>query len=129
MTTAIACIALLGVLLFGLGFAVSGKRGNTKTLTGTSNDPTDPLHKLIRAHANTAEYAPMLAILMLALASMSPAFWILCCMGTATASRYLIVAGLILPPTMNEAHPLRFVGALGTYLSGFGLCVGLLLSL
>jgi uncharacterized membrane protein YecN with MAPEG domain len=129
MTTALICIALLGLLLFGLGFAVSGKRGNTKTLTGSSSDPTDALHKLTRAHGNTAEFAPMLAILIFALGSMSPAFWVLCCMGVATASRYLIVAGLILGSTMDDAHPLRFIGALGTYLSGFGLCIALLLSL
>jgi len=129
MTTALVCIALLGLLLFGLGFAVSGKRGSTEKLTGSSSDPTDALHKLTRAHGNTSEYAPMLAILMYALGSMSPAFWVLCCMGVATASRYLIVTGLILSPTMDEAHPLRFIGALGTYLSGFGLCVALLLSL
>lgn len=129
MTTALICIALLGLLLFGLGFAVSGKRGSTETLTGSSGDPTDALHKLTRAHGNTAEFAPMLAILMYALGTTSPAFWVLCCMGVATASRYLIVTGLILSSTMNEAHPLRFIGALGTYLSGFGLCVALLLSL
>jgi hypothetical protein len=49
-------------------------------------------------------------------------------MGLATASRYLIVAGLIFPPSMAQAHPLRFIGALGTYLTGFGLCIALLLS-
>jgi hypothetical protein len=49
-------------------------------------------------------------------------------MGVATASRYTIVAGLILSSSMAEAHPLRFIGALGTYFSGFGLVIALLLS-
>ncbi|MBW2290166.1 MAG: hypothetical protein JRG90_20420 [Deltaproteobacteria bacterium] len=50
-------------------------------------------------------------------------------MGIATASRYLIAIGLILSPTLEKPHPLRFVGALGTYLAGFGLCAALLSSL
>jgi len=129
MTTALVCIALLGLLVFGLGFAISSKRGKTETLTGSSDDPTDSLHKLVRAHGNTTEFAPMMAILILALGSMSPDLWMLGCMGVATASRYLIAAGLILSPSMNEAHPLRFIGALGTYLSGFGLVIALLLSI
>ncbi|HIF92321.1 MAG: MAPEG family protein [Myxococcales bacterium] len=129
MTTALICIALLGLLVFGLGFATSSKRRKTETLTGSSDDPTDALHKLVRAHGNTTEYAPMMAILILALGSMSPDFWMLCCMGVATASRYAVAAGLILSSSMNEAHPLRFIGALGTYLSGFGLVTAVLLSI
>lgn len=127
MTTALVCIALLALLVFGLGFAVSMLRGSTRTNTGTSGDPAEILHKVSRAHGNTAEYAPMLAILMYALGSMSPATWVLWCMGLATASRYLIVAGLVLSPTMAKPHPLRFAGALGTYLTGFALCAALLL--
>jgi len=127
MTTALVCIALLGLLTFGLGFAVSMLRGQTKTNTGTSGDPAEILHKVSRAHGNTTEYAPMLAILMYVLGSMSPATWVLWCMGLATASRYLIVAGLVLSPTMAKPHPLRFAGALGTYLTGFALCAALLL--
>jgi hypothetical protein len=129
MTTALVCIALLGLLVFGLGFAVSMIRGCTETLTGTSGDPADTLHKLTRAHGNTTEYAAILAILMYVLGSMSPATWVLWCMGTATASRYLIALGLILSPSMERPHPLRFIGALGTYLAGFGLCAAVLLSL
>jgi hypothetical protein len=129
MTTALVCIALLGLLVFGLGFAVSTMRGRTETLTGSSDDPGDSLHKFVRAHGNTTEYAPMLAILMYAVGSTSPAVWVLWCMGLATASRYFIVAGLVLPRSMDSPHPLRFVGALGTYLTGFGLCIALLLSL
>jgi len=129
MTTALVCIALLGLLLFGLGFAVSMARGRSETIAGHSNDPADPLHKLVRAHGNTAEYAGMLAILFLLVGSRSPATWALGCIGIATAARYLIAAGLILSPSLDKPHPLRFVGALGTYLSGLALCVALLLSL
>jgi len=128
MVAALVCISLLGLLVFGLGFAISTIRGRTETLTGSSGDPGDTLHKLVRAHGNTTEYAAMLAILMYAVGSISPATWVLWCMGIATASRYLIAIGLVLSPSMESPHPLRFVGALGTYLAGFGLCVALLLS-
>ena len=129
MTTALVCIALLGLLVFSLGFGVSLTRGRTNTNAGSTGDPADPLHKLIRAHGNTAEYAAMLAILFFLVGSRSPATWALWCMGIATASRYLIAAGLILSPTLEKPHPLRFIGALGTYLTGFALCAALLLSL
>ena len=126
MHVAIPCIALLGLLLFGLGLAVSLKRGNVNTIIGHSNDPADPLYKLVRAHGNTAEYAPLLAVLMLALASTEPPAWALWCMGIATAARYLFAAGMLLSPTLAKPHPLRFVGALGTYLMGVAMSVGLL---
>ena len=126
MPTALICIALLGFLLFGLGIAVSRKRGSTNTIAGHSTDPADPLYKLVRAHGNTAEYAPLLAVLMLALALNDPAAWLLWCMGLATAARYLIVIGMLASMTLAKPHPLRFVGALTTYLAGIALSVGLL---
>lgn len=129
MNTALVCIALLGLLVFGLGFAVSMTRGRTNTSIGSSADPTDPLHKMVRAHGNTAEYAAMLAVLIFVVGSRSPATWALWSMIIATASRYLIAVGLILSPTLDKPHPLRFIGALGTYLAGLALCAALLMSL
>ncbi len=64
MVPALICVALLGILLFGLGFAASRTRGRTGTASGNSGDPTDTLHKLVRAHGNTSEYAGMLAVLI-----------------------------------------------------------------
>lgn len=127
MPVALTCIALLGFLLFGLGNAVSFKRSNTNTVIGHSPDPADPLHKLVRAHGNTAEYAPLLAVLMLAVGMSEPAAWTLWCMGLATAARYLIVIGLLASPTLAKPHPLRFVGAVTTYLTGIALSVALLI--
>jgi hypothetical protein len=127
MSVALICIALLGLLLFGLGNAVSFMRGNTNTIIGHSPDPTDRLHKLVRAHGNTAEYAPLFGVLMLALAIGEPARWTLWAMGIATASRYLIVIGMLASPTLAKPHPLRFVGAVGTYLTGIALSVALLI--
>jgi hypothetical protein len=122
MTTAIICTALLGLLLFGLGLGVSLTRGSTNTTFGYTPDPTDRLYKMIRAHGNTTEYAPMLAVLMLLIGSRNPSLWMLWVMGIATVSRYLLVAGILLSPTLEKPHPLRFAGALGTYLCGVVLC-------
>ncbi len=128
MTIAIICTALLGLLLFGLGLGVSLTRGSTKTNFGYTPDPTDRLYKMIRAHGNTSEYAPMLAVLMLLVGSRNPSLWALWVMGIATVSRYLLVAGLLLSPTLDKPHPLRFAGALGTYLCGVALCVAVFLT-
>ncbi len=129
MTTALVCIGLLGLLVFGLGFAVSMTRGRTDTAIGSSSDPTDLLHKMVRAHGNTSEYAAMLALLIFLVGDRSPASWALWCMGIATFSRYMLAAGLILSPTLARPHPLRLIGAVGTYLTGFVLCGALLRSL
>jgi len=127
MNVAFLCIALLGLLLIGLGFAVSMKRGQTNTASGFSTDPTDPLHKMVRAHGNTAEFAPMLAVLMLVLGTTGAPAWATWCMILATASRYLLAFGIIASPTLDKPHPLRFIGALGTYIFGLALVVAVLL--
>lgn len=129
METAIICTALLGLLVFGLGFGVSMTRGSTNTTSGYNPDPTDRLYKMIRAHGNTTEYAPMLAVLMLFIGSHNPAAWMIWIMWLVTACRYLIAVGIIISPTLAKPHPLRFVGALGTYLGGLTLCVAAYLSL
>ena len=126
MTVALVCTGLLGVLLFGLGFLVSSRRSDQ--VIGFPDDPADPLHKAVRAHGNTAEYAPMLAILMIAAASNDPAGWVLWVMVVATLARFLIAVGL-LRGSLDKANPLRFVGALGTYAAGLVLAVVVVLGL
>ena len=123
MFTAVICSALLGILVFGLGFAVSITRGQTQTVGGHSTDPTDRLHRMVRAHGNTCEYAPMLAVLMLLVGMADPATWELWVMGIAVASRYSLAAGILIAQSLEQAHPLRFAGALGTYVTGLLLCV------
>lgn len=123
MKTAVTCSALMGLLLFALGLYVSTKRGRTQQIGTTPQNPADPLFKAIRAHGNTAEYVPMLAVLMLYLGTRSPAAWVLWLMVIVTACRYLIVVGIIMSPTLDKPHPLRFIGALGTYLGGAALSI------
>jgi uncharacterized membrane protein YecN with MAPEG domain len=128
MKVAVVCTGLMGLLLFALGLYVSTKRGRTGNIGTTPQDPSDRLFKAIRAHGNTAEYVPMLALLMLYLGTQSPATWVLVMMGIVTACRFLIVIGIIISPTLAKPHPLRFVGALGTYVGGAALSVVALLS-
>jgi len=73
------------------------------------------------------EYVPLLALLIYILSQFSISAWVLWCMVLVTFSRFLLVAGIIIPQTLAKPSPMRFVGALGTYLAGFGLCIALLL--
>jgi uncharacterized membrane protein YecN with MAPEG domain len=123
MTAAIVCTALLGLLVFGLGLAVSLTRGATGTNIGYNPDPGDHLYKMVRAHGNATEYAPMMAILMLLVGARQPATWMVWTFIAATLCRYLHAAGMILSPTLDRPYPLRFVGALGTYVTGLALVV------
>lgn len=128
MTTALICIGLLGLLPFVLGFAVSIARGRHETIIGSPTDPTNGLHKVIRAHGNTTEFAPMLAILIYVAAQTNPASWVVWMMWLAVAGRYLIVIGLLAGPSLAKPHPARFVGALVTYVAGAALAVAVLLA-
>ena len=120
MHLAIVCTALLGLLVFGLGLGVSLARGSSKTNFGYTIDPRDRLYKLVRAHANAAEYAPMMALLFLVIVwrRPEPPFWMLATIVAATTARYLHAAGMIACATLDAPHPLRFLGALGTYITG-----------
>ena len=128
MNVAIVCTALLGLLVFGLGLAVSLTRGATRTNFGFTPDPTDRLYKRVRAHGNAAEYSPMLAILMLLIGARQPAAWMVWTFIAATAFRYLHAAGMLVCPSLDQPHPLRFVGALGTYVAGLVLVVAAFLA-
>jgi len=127
MPIAIVCAALLGLLIFGLGLLVSMTRGNTNRVIGHDPDPADRLHKRIRAHGNATEYVPMLAILILLVGARQPSPWMQWTFVLATVSRYLHAAGMITCSSLAKPNPLRAVGAVGTYLTGFALVVAALL--
>lgn len=127
MLTAYLCILLLGLLIFIGGFAVSLARGKAERIAGVPDDPGHPLTKIARAHGNTAEYAPILAMIIFALAQTNPPTWSLYCMGLATLSRYLIFYGIVTCPTMASVYLPRAVGAMGTYIFGTALCIALAL--
>lgn len=125
-TTAVICAAALGFLLFGLGMGVSAMRGKYNLLIGTQAEASHPLNRWVRAHANTAEYVPFLAVLFLWLGSHSPATWVVWTMVIATVCRFALVVGLLTCGPLTRPNPVRFLGALGTYLCGVALCVALL---
>lgn len=129
MSVALICTALLGLLLFGLGLAVSLTRGSTRILIGHPADDNNRLHRVVRAHGNTAEYAPFLAVLFLWHGANTPEGWVLALIVAATMSRYLIVVGLLSAPTLSKPHPVRFIGALGTYVCGLALAGAILLKI
>ncbi|CAB3796104.1 hypothetical protein LMG28614_04295 [Paraburkholderia ultramafica] len=124
---ALACTGVLGLLLFGLGLTISVVRFRAGLLSGYAPEPDRLLTKLVRAHGNTAEYAPFFAVLFLYLGSQNPPHWQLWCMAGATACRLLLVVSLLAWPTMSKPNPARAIGALGTYAFGVALCVALLI--
>jgi len=123
MGLAITCIGLLGLLVIALGLRVSMVRGSTNRAIGCNDDPADPLYKAIRAHCNACEYVPILAILIFAIASEGYGWWMSFLFVTTVVLRYAHAAGMLLSPTLQTAHPLRFIGAAGTYFVGFALAL------
>ncbi|MFN2427548.1 MAG: MAPEG family protein [Candidatus Binatia bacterium] len=119
MGLAITCIGLLGLLVIALGLRVSMLRGSTSRAIGCNDDPADPLYKAIRAHGNACEYSPILAILILATAGEGYGWWMSLLFIATIGFRYAHAAGMLLSPTLEKGHPLRFAGALGTYVVGF----------
>ncbi|MGV7216485.1 MAPEG family protein [Bradyrhizobium sp. UFLA05-112] len=128
MNVAIICTALLGLLLFGLGLYVSILRGRFRRSIGHDLGPTDPIHRAVRAHANTAEYAPFFAAMFLWFATRPAPGWIIVTIVVATIARFSLAAGLLWGKSLNRPNPARFAGALFTYLCGLALAVGLVVA-
>lgn len=128
MTVAVISSAAMALLIFLLGFLVSIRRGQTDVMTGMEDDPTSALNKAVRGHANAAEYVPVLVALSLYLGLQSPAAWVEWAIIVAAVSRYLTALGFLTCATLARPHPLKVVGALGTYLAGIALCVAAVLT-
>jgi uncharacterized membrane protein YecN with MAPEG domain len=127
MNIAIVCAALLGLLLFGLGLYVSLQRRQNRRSIGHDPNPADPLHRAVRAHANTAEYAPFFALLFLWYSTKAAPTWIIATIVLATVARFAIAGALLIGP-LNRPNPGRLFGALFTYLTGLALAAGLLVT-
>jgi uncharacterized membrane protein YecN with MAPEG domain len=125
MNIGVICTAVLGLLLFGLGLYVSILRQRTRRSMGCDTGPTDPLHRAVRAHGNTAEYAPFFAVLFLWFAMHPAPLWVSVTIVLATLARLSLVAGLLWGPSLDRPTPARFVGALLTYGTGLALAVRL----
>ena len=130
MAYALLSVGLMGLLVFLLGFNVSRVRGSVMhTQHEAEGDPKSPLRKAIRAHGNCIEYAPTLSLLILALGLRLPLmpWWIAAVMLAAVASRYIHAAGVLTGESVYKGTPLKFIGALGTYITGAVLSVLLVL--
>ena len=117
--------ALNAMLMFALALNVGLRRGAQKQLQpGDMGDAR--LTRAIRAHANFAEYAPLVLLLLLGMALLrAPLEWLHLFGGLFTAGRVLHLFGM-----MRDNHPnaVRFIGNLITglaLLSGAGGCLWL----
>jgi uncharacterized membrane protein YecN with MAPEG domain len=130
MQVPVICVSILALLIFLLGFLISMVRGKTGIIyySGSFDDPTSFLTKAVRALGNTVEFAPILAIMYLYLGSTNPDSWVCWTIIVATISRVLMVVGFLTAETLSKIHPLKAVGAIGTYLSGIVLCVAMVIS-
>lgn len=128
--TVIISIALLGILVFGLGANVTrgrAMRGDKGPQMPT--DPTDSLLIAIRAHGNAAEYVPTLIGLLIVCSTLTDGWWLNALAIAATAARYLHAYGMLSSKTLAAHGPVRDAGAIFTYLSGLALGITVLASL
>ena len=111
-------VGLNALLLLVLAYNVGSRRGAQRQLQpGDMGDAR--LTRAIRAHANFAEHAPIVLLLLLVLALLGvPVLWLHLFGATFTAGRIAGAFGM-----MQDKHPnaLRFIGNLAT---GLALLVG-----
>ena len=122
-TLQIACVALLGTLLFLLGANVTrhrAMRGDTGNQMPT--DPADRMFIAIRAHGNASEYIPTLCVLLLICGTLSDG-WVDVLAVAAVFVRFSHAVGMLTSKTMASHGPLRDIGAVGTYATGLALAV------
>ncbi len=118
MKTAYLFVGLLGLWLFLLSALVSITRIRSKTSLGCQDDPENFLHKAVVAQRNSAEYIPVLCLLMMALQYYGSPNWVVWIYLGATVGRYLHSLGILTYKSMNRPNALRSLGAVLTYLSG-----------
>ena len=120
MNTLLLCSAALVLLFAALSFNVSRVRLKRRKFPEITEAEVT---KAIRAHGNAAEYIPLFVALFLYANSTQPgpSVYMLCIAVLATVSRFAHAAGMFRIASVTERHPLRFYGALGTYICLFAL--------
>lgn len=130
-TLLIVAVALLALLVLLLGFNVSLQRNKTKTSISPGTDPTSPLMKAVRAHANASEYVPLIIGLFITMGFVYQGrdlgIFATSLVVALVLARFTHAAGMLTCQTLEKSNPLRFIGALLTYVAGIVLC-GLLLA-
>jgi uncharacterized protein len=118
MNTLLLCSAALVLLYAALSFNVSRIRLKKRKYPEVTEAEVT---KAIRAHGNAAEYIPLFVALFLYANSTQPSAYLVGFAVLATVSRFAHAAGMFRIPSVTERHPLRFYGALGTYICLFAL--------
>jgi uncharacterized membrane protein YecN with MAPEG domain len=126
MTTALICTSVIGLLIFGLSFWSALRRLRLKAFFAGADEPASFTTKLSRGHGNTAEFGPFLALLFLTATALGGSPWSAAAMIGATLSRVLVVVAFLATAWLDHFSPLKLIGAVGTYVSGFALLVALL---
>jgi uncharacterized membrane protein YecN with MAPEG domain len=127
--TFLVCSAVLVILYFVLALNVSLTRRRTRTGIGAGDDPAGPMNKAVRAHGNAAEYVPIFVALFLYFLLAGAGGWIEGVAIIVTACRVLHALGMLMTQSFNRPpHPLRAVGALGTYVGGLMLGIALFMA-
>jgi uncharacterized protein len=121
--TASVCVAALGILLFGRGASISICRLRNADYYAGAPSPTSFTTKLSRAHGNTAEFAPSLAVLMIVASSQNHGAWLDARMIGGVLSRLLVVIGFLSSTTLERMSLPKAAGAVGTYVFGMILSV------
>jgi len=124
MSIFLLCAAVLVLLYAALSTNVSRMRLRRRKSPGVTDAE---LTKAVRAHGNASEYIPLFVALFIYLHSIQAGLPLAIVAVLATVSRVLHAAGMFLIPSVSERHPLRFLGALGTYICLFVLGTALLL--
>ena len=88
-----------------------------QAMYGYTTDPEDILYKAIRAHGNTTEYVPIIALLIYVLGTMPVSGWVLWCIILITLFRCMTASGVLLPRTMAKPNLFRLIGTLGAYIT------------
>jgi uncharacterized membrane protein YecN with MAPEG domain len=126
MNLLLACSAALVLLFAVLSFNVSRMRRKRRKFPEI---PEAEVIKAIRAHGNAGEYIPLFVALFLYMnaAQPIPSVYLIGAATLATVSRFAHAAGMLLTASIAEGHPLRFYGAIGTYIGLFALGGALLI--
>jgi uncharacterized membrane protein YecN with MAPEG domain len=114
----VLCVGFLVIFYGALSLNVSRVR---RKLRSDSTVTEAELTKAIRAHGNAAEYIPLFVAGLLYLKAVAPSPFVVGLAIAVVVCRLMHAAGMLLVPAVNVRHPLRFIGALGTYFCLFAL--------
>jgi uncharacterized membrane protein YecN with MAPEG domain len=125
MAVALGCVVVFGSLLFGLGLWISLRRFLNADFFIGAADPAAFTTRLSRAHGNTAEFVPLLAVMIIYLGLQGAPALVQTMMVGATVSRVLVVIGFLTSARLTAMSLPKAVGALGTYAFGLALTAAL----